>query len=115
VDWLNYHHLYYAWVVAREGSIDRASKRLRLASPTISGQIHRLEAMIGHKLFVRRGRHIVPTEMGELAARYGDRIFGLGQELADVFEGKEAGPRPFVVGVSDVLAKSIVHRSSGCG
>ena len=43
MEWLNYHHLLYFWVVAKEGSIVRASQELRLAHPTISGQIHRLE------------------------------------------------------------------------
>jgi LysR family transcriptional activator of nhaA len=110
IDWLNYHHLLYVWVVARQGSIGKASRVLRLAPPTISAQIHRLEATLGHKLFVRRGRNLVPTEMGELAARYGDQIFSLGQELVDAAKGRSLGPRRLVVGVSDVLAKSIVHR-----
>ena len=47
MDWLNYHHLFYFWVVAKEGSIAQASKELRLAHPTISAQIHRLEDVLG--------------------------------------------------------------------
>lgn len=94
----------------RTGSIGRAAKELRLAPPTVSAQIRRLEATLGHKLFVRRGRNLVPTELGQLAARYGDQIFGLGQELVDVFRGRAPGPQRMVVGVSDVLARSIVHR-----
>ena len=31
MEWLNYHHLLYFWTVAREGSIAKASKKLRLA------------------------------------------------------------------------------------
>ena len=110
IDWLNYHHLLYVWLVARHGSVGKAATLLRLAPPTVSAQIHRLEATLGQKLFVRRGRNLVPTEMGQVAARYGDQIFGLGQELVDTFKGRSAGPRRLVVGVSDVLAKSIVHR-----
>ncbi|MDH5282944.1 MAG: LysR family transcriptional regulator, partial [Gemmatimonadota bacterium] len=34
--WLNYHHLLYFWTVAREGSITRATRKLRLTQPTIS-------------------------------------------------------------------------------
>ena len=33
MEWLNYHHLLYFWTVAKEGSIVRASKELRLAHP----------------------------------------------------------------------------------
>src|SRR3989442_4284093 len=111
MEWLNYHHLLYFWVVAKEGSIVRASKELRLAHPTISGQIHRLEEILGEKLFSRKGRNLVLTDVGRVAFRYADEIFSLGQEFLDEVKGR-ASVRPIrlVVGVSDVLAKSIVHR-----
>ncbi|MDA1109451.1 MAG: LysR family transcriptional regulator, partial [Nitrospinae bacterium] len=41
--WLNYHHLYYFWVTAREGSISSASTMLRVGQPTISTSIKNLE------------------------------------------------------------------------
>lgn len=111
MEWLNYHHLLYFWVVAKEGSITRASKELRLAHPTISGQIHRLEEVLGEKLFDRKGRNLVLTESGRLAFRYADEIFSLGQEFQDTLKGRSSGQQMrLVVGVSDVLAKSIVHR-----
>ena len=69
MEWLNYHHLLYFWVVAREGTITEASKVLRLAHPTISGQIHQLEGVLGEKLFKRRGRKLVLTEEGRVAYR----------------------------------------------
>ena len=75
MEWLNYHHLLYFWVVAKEGSVVRASEELRLAHPTISGQIHRLEEVLGEKLFARRGRSLVLTEAGRVAFRYADEIF----------------------------------------
>jgi LysR family transcriptional activator of nhaA len=111
MEWLNYHHLLYFWMVAKEGSIVRASKELHLAHPTISGQIHRLEEVLGEKLFVRRGRNLALTDVGQTAFRYANDIFALGGELLDAVKGR-AGGRPIrlVVGVSDVLAKSIVHR-----
>jgi hypothetical protein len=43
MDWLNYHHLFYFWTVVREGGVSKASKVLRLAQPTVSGQIKALE------------------------------------------------------------------------
>jgi LysR family transcriptional regulator, transcriptional activator of nhaA len=112
MEWLNYHHLLYFWLVAREGSVTRASKQLRLAHPTVSGQIHQLEENLGEKLFVRHGRNLALTEIGRVAFRYADQIFTLGQELQDVFKGRAVGRQPLrlVVGVSDTIAKSIVHR-----
>jgi LysR family transcriptional regulator, transcriptional activator of nhaA len=111
VEWLNYHHLQYFWVVAKEGSIARASKVLRLAHPTISGQIHRLEEVLGERLFEHKGRNLVLTDAGRVAFGYADEIFGLGQEFLDAVKGRAPGrPVRVVVGLSDVLPKSIVHR-----
>jgi LysR family transcriptional activator of nhaA len=111
VDRINYHHLHYFWVVAKEGSISRASRELRLSHPTISTQIHRLEDVLGEKLFQRRGRGLALTETGKLVYRYAEEIFSLGNELLDTIKGRPSGqPIRLVVGVSDVLAKSIVHR-----
>lgn len=111
MEWLNYHHLLYFWMVAKHGSITRASAELRLAHPTISGQIHRLEEALGEKLFARSGRHLVLTDSGRVAFRYADEIFALGKEFQDTLKGRSTGkPIRLVVGVSDVIAKSIVHR-----
>lgn len=111
MEWLNYHHLLYFWMVAKHGSITRASRELHLAHPTISGQIHRLEEVLGEKLFVRSGRNLVLTESGRVAYRYANEIFALGQEFQDTLKGRSIGqPLRLVVGVSDVIAKSIVHR-----
>jgi len=111
MEWLNYHHLQYFWVVAREGSIVRASEQLRLAHPTISGQIHKLEEVLGEKLFSRRGRNLALTEAGRVAFRYADEIFSLGREFTDTLKGRATGrPLRLVVGVADVLPASLVRR-----
>jgi len=111
MDWLNYHHLYYFWIVAREGSIAAASRRLLLSPPTISAQIRELEAALGAKLFKRVGRSLALNELGRLAARYADEIFALGQEFTDIAKGRttETSLR-FRLGVDDVLPKTIVSR-----
>jgi len=111
MEWLNYHHLHYFWVVVREGSIARASAHLSLAQPTISGQIHALEEALGEKLFTRVGRHLVLTEVGRVVFRYADEIFMLGRELIDTLKGRPTGrPLRLVVGVADVLPKLIAYR-----
>src|SRR6185295_15861038 len=81
MDWLNYHHLLYFWAVAKHGSIARAAVELRLAQTTISGQIRQLENVLGEKLFVRKGRNLVLTEVGRVVFRYAEEIFSLGREL----------------------------------
>lgn len=111
MEWLNYHHFLYFWMVAREGSIARAGKELRLAEPTISGQIRRLEEVLGEKLFRREGRRLVLTEVGRVAFRYADEIFPLGREFLETVRGHGTGrPLRLVIGVTDALPKAIVHR-----
>jgi LysR family transcriptional activator of nhaA len=111
MDWLNYHHLYYFWTVARTGSVTKASAELLLAPPTVSAQIKRLEDTLGEKLFERSGRRLVLTEAGRLAFRYAEEIFATGREMQDALKGRPTGrPSKLLVGVADVLPKIIVHR-----
>lgn len=111
MEWLNYHHLLYFYVVAREGSVAKASEQLFLAQPTISGQIHALEDSIGEKLFQRSGRRLVLTDFGRSVYQYAEEIFGLGRELQDFIRGRPTGkPLRLVVGIADSLPKTLVHR-----
>lgn len=111
MNWLNYHHLLYFWVVAREGSVAKACKQLRLAQPTISGQLRVLEDSLKTLLFQRSGRNLVLTETGRTVYRYADEIFSLGRELQDTLKNIPAGrPIRFSVGVVDSLPKLIVQR-----
>lgn len=111
MDWLNYHHLLYFWVVAREGSISSACAQLHLTQPTISSQLRKLEKSIGEKLYHRVGRNLTLTETGQLVFRYADDIFALGQELTDVLRGRPTGsPLRFYVGVADVVPKLVAFR-----
>ncbi len=109
---LNYQHLLYFWVVAREGGVQRATRVLNLAQPTISGQIKVLERQLGERLFVRRGRHLALTDVGQVVYRYADDIFTLGQELRETLAGLPSAGRParFAVGISDSLPKLTTYR-----
>lgn len=111
MEWLNYHHLLYFWTVAREGSVAKACEKLRLAQPTISGQLRVLEDNLGEKLFKRAGRGLALTEVGQVVYGYADEIFGLGRELQDVLKGRPRGrPLRFSVGISDMVPKLIAYR-----
>ncbi|MEM6672150.1 MAG: LysR family transcriptional regulator [Planctomycetota bacterium] len=108
MDWLNFHHLHYFWVVVREGSIAAASRRLHVGRPSISSQLKALETSIGRPLFERRGRVLELTETGQMVHGYADEIFRLGRELSGVLRDRPTG-RPAVlrVGIADVLAKLV--------
>lgn len=109
--WLNYHHLLYFWTVVREGGVVRAAERLRLSQPTVSSQVRALEKALGERLFIRTGRRLVPTDVGQVVYRYADEIFSLGRELVDTVHGRGEGrPARLVVGVADALSKLIAYR-----
>lgn len=110
MEWLNYHHLFYFWTVARAGSIARASEELRLAQPTISNQLKTLEGNLGVKLLERQGRRLVLTDAGRTVLRYADDIFRTGRELQRAVKGLPTGQRPrLVAGVADVVPKRMAE------
>lgn len=110
-DWLNYHHLLYFWMVAKEGGITPAARVLHLSQPTLSTQLKKLEQSLGLVLFDRKGRAMVLTEDGQMVFRYANEIFSLGRELSDAVQGRPSGDTlRLTVGVPDVLPKLIIFR-----
>jgi len=111
MEWLNYHHLLYFHTIAREGSIAAAAKTLRLAQPTISGQLKLLEDQLGVQLFDRKGRGLDLTDAGRKVFRYADEIFAIGNELKQAVRGgKTDDAWNLRVGIVDVVPKLITYR-----
>lgn len=107
---LNYKHLLYFWVVAKEGSIAQAADRLDISSQTISGQIKRLEKTLGKSLFAPRGRGLVLTEAGRATLGYADQIFELGEELVQALSSTELDSAVRLhVGTTDALPKLVAY------
>lgn len=108
--WLNYHHLLYFWMIAREGGVAPAAKKLRLATPTLSGQVKKLEEQLGLRLFERQGRRLVLSSGGRIVFDYADQIFALGNELiGSVRDGLTVRPTRLVLGIADAVPKLIVR------
>ena len=78
---MNYHHLRYFRLVAREGSLTRAARRLNVSQSAVSTQIRQLEERLGHDLLNRSGRRLTLTEAGRIALDHADVIFETGDEL----------------------------------
>lgn len=111
MEWLNYHHLHYFWVAAREGGIARASAKLHLSQPTISAQIKRLEEGLGVKLFHRQGRTLALTDVGRVVYQYANEIFGAGRDLLDAIKSNQLGRTlPLTVGVANAVPKLVAYR-----
>ena len=110
MEWLNYHHLRYFWVVAKEGSLKKAADKLHVSQPSMSEQIKELEEALGEALFRRSGRSNVLTDAGQIAFRYAEEIFSRGAELANAIK-----QRPGVqslrlhVGVADAVPKLVTN------
>ncbi|MYN46925.1 transcriptional activator NhaR [Pseudoduganella sp. FT93W] len=107
---LNFRHLYFFYMVAKEGGVTRAAERLGLAVQTISMQLALLEQSIGKQLLEPQGRRLVPTEAGKLALNYCEQIFLLGDQLQDALEASDAGTMRLTVGISDSLPKLVAYR-----
>ena len=108
---LNFRHLHYFWVIAKEGTVTRAADRLGLAVQTISAQLALLEKSLGKSLFRPQGRRLALTEAGQVALRYADQIFLLGEQLKEALADTELDNiLRLTVGISDSLPKLIASR-----
>ena len=108
---VNYNHLHYFWMVAREGSITRAAERLHVTPQTISGQIRALEQGVGTRLFAKNGRHLALTDTGRVVMGFASQMFQLGEQLKDVLSERViSGPCRLAVGVAMVVPKLIAYR-----
>jgi LysR family transcriptional activator of nhaA len=108
---VNYKHLHYFWVVAKEGSITKASERLHITPQTISGQISLLEDYYGVALFKKVGRNIELSAMGEQVLSYAEEIFSLGNELEQLMQMQpDEQPSLIKVGVVDIIPKLIAQQ-----
>ena len=104
---LSFPHLRYFWVVAREGNLTRAARKLRVTQSAVSVQIKKLEASLGRDLFERKGRSLELTDAGRLALDYAESIFTLGDELLEALEHEEERARQTLeVGVRATLSRN---------
>ena len=78
---INYHHLHYFWVVAKQGKLTQAARLLSISQSALSMQIRQLEENLGQDLFLRKGRALELTEAGRIAFSYAEDIFKRGEEL----------------------------------
>jgi LysR family transcriptional activator of nhaA len=106
---LNYHHLRYFRVIARELSLTRAAEKLNLSTPALSIQLKQLEESLGHALFERTRGGLTLTEAGRLALEYAETIGRAGEELMDVMQHRPRGGRQVLrVGAVATLSRNFL-------
>ncbi|MCM2393260.1 LysR family transcriptional regulator [Streptomyces albipurpureus] len=76
--------LRYFQAVARYEHISRAAEELRVAQPSLSRTIARLEAELGSRLFDRQGRRVRLNQYGAIFLRHVDRA------LSELDDGRRA-------------------------
>ncbi len=84
----NFHHLYYFYVIAKEGVMSEAAKKLHVSQPALSAQLKQLENFLGVELFTREGKNLILTDEGRSALNYAQTIFNAGQELSHLMRDK---------------------------
>ena len=106
----SYRHLYYFWVVAKEGGMAKAAERLGMAVQTVSTQVRELERSLGCVLLKPAGRGVALTEAGVVAMQQAEQIFQLGEQLPALLGEALGAPRVrLTVGLSDALPKLAVR------
>ena len=106
---LNFNHLQYFYAVAKEGSVTRAAESMHVTPQTVSGQLATFEEYIGAPLFDRHGKRLEPNSLGQMALRYADDIFNLGNELSRTLASHDVSKvANFNVGIVDAIPKVMV-------
>ena len=103
---LNYHHLRYFRVIARELNLTRAAAKLNLSASAVSIQLRQLEESLGQTLFERGRGGLRLTEAGRVALEYADTIGRAGEELMDTMQNRAPGAARQVLRVGAVATLS---------
>lgn len=91
MDKVDLKSLRYFIAVAEAGSFSRAAERMNVAQSHLSRQIMRLEAELGHRLFVRKARHVEITDVGKIFRQEADvitaKLDGVPERLNEAVNG----------------------------
>jgi LysR family transcriptional activator of nhaA len=107
---LNYHHLQYFWHVAKVGNLTRVAEKLHVSQSALSAQIKQLEESLGCQLFLRQGRKLVLTEIGNVTFSYAESIFNKGNELENLLRrGVESENKIVKIGVLSTMSRNFIE------
>src|SRR5579872_5504835 len=99
------HQLRYFCAVAETGSFTRAAEREKVAQPSLSQQIMKLEEELGTRLFDRLGRAVRLTDLGQtFLPRARTILRELKAAKEEVTEKKTSISGPVTVGVIPTIA-----------
>lgn len=82
--------LKYFLSVIKTGGIGAAAQAHFVTQPAVSIQLKKLEEEVGEKLFVRRGRRVVPTQAGLVLADHAESVIARVDDLKNAVAGLKA-------------------------
>lgn len=109
------HQLEYFIAIVETGSFSKAADHCNVAQPSLSQQIKKLEAEIGHPLFDRLGRRIALTNTGKMlipkARTILDEIQGIKVDIqSGIQEGKGSLAVGFIPTISPFILPGVIQR-----
>jgi LysR family hydrogen peroxide-inducible transcriptional activator len=105
------HQLRYFVAVAEEKSFSRAAEKVRVAQPSLSQQIQKLESELGQPLFDRLARRVILTEAGTGFLPYAQRILNeLSSAQRYVSDRNETPKGKVNVGILPTIAPFIAEK-----
>lgn len=63
------------------GSITKAAQKLGVSQPALSSYLAGVESSLGHPLFERTGKRLIPTYLGEVYIEKARKVLALGEEF----------------------------------
>ncbi|MCG1027131.1 LysR family transcriptional regulator [Virgibacillus halodenitrificans] len=88
---MNLHKLYCFTKVVEEGSISKAAKVLNMTQPPLSIAIQSFEEELNAKLFERKGRRLILTDIGELLYERAKEVFALTNQISNEVKDQKSG------------------------
>lgn len=85
-----YYQLRAFHAVATYGGFSKAARQLNISQPAISDQVRKLEGWFNIRLFERKRRSVVPTELGLRLFELTKRMFELEKEAVELLSESEA-------------------------
>lgn len=105
---LNFNHLYYFHIIAKEGSLAKATTVLNVSQPTLSQQLRNFEEKIGRELFGRKGRSLELNQDGKYIFEHTSKIFAEAENMISGFTyNQKMGTRAqYKVGITPSASKT---------
>jgi len=104
---INFNHLYYFYIISKEGSLAAATKVLNVTQPTLSQQLKNFEAEMGEQLFSRRGRKLELNKNGHYIFNHAKKIFRQAENMVIGFSYNQKAKTQsyFNIGITPSVSK----------